>query len=69
MKPKLYDFLSEDFYQNNKEQFIYMWHFLSDKDIGEFYDIPAKKSEKSSSRFIIKSVMSAIDRIERERYV
>ena len=68
MEPKFYDFLPEDFYQINKEQLMYMWHFLSDKDIAELYDIPAKKVKNRRHDFNIKPVTSAIDRIERELY-
>ena len=45
-----------------------MWHFLSDKDIAELYDIPAKKVKNRRHDFNIKPVTSAIDRIERELY-
>ena len=68
MEPKFYDFLPEDFYQINKEQLMYMWHFLSDKDIAELYDIPARKVKDRRHDFNIKPVTSAIDRIERELY-
>ena len=68
MEPKFYDFLPEDFYQINKDQLMYMWHFLSDKDIAELYDIPAKKVKNRRHDFNIKPVTSAIDRIERELY-
>ena len=46
----------------------YMWHFLSDKDIAELYDISAKKVKNRRHDFNIKPVTSAIDRIERELY-
>ena len=65
---KFYDFLPEDFYQVNKDQLMYMWHFLSDKDIAELYDISAKKVKNRRHDFNIKPVTSAIDRIERELY-
>ena len=47
---------------------MYMWHFLSDKDIAELYDITAHKVKNRRHDFNIKPVTSAIDRIERELY-
>ncbi len=47
---------------------MYMWHFLSDKDIAELYDIPVRKVKNRRHDFNIKPVTSAIDRIERELY-
>ena len=43
-----------------------MWHFLSDKDIAELYEIPTYKVKKRRRDFNIKPITSAIDRIERE---
>ena len=68
MEPKFFDFLPEDFYQINKDQLMYMWHFMSDKDIAELYDIPVRTVKDRRHDFNIKPVTSAIDRIERELY-
>ena len=68
VEPRFFDSLPEDFYQINKDQLMYMWHFLSDKDIAELYEIPTYKVKNRRRDFNIKPVTSAIDRIERELY-
>lgn len=65
-EPKFLDFLPGNFYQVNKEHLMYMWHFLSDKDIGELYEIHTYKVKNRHRNFDIKPITSAFGQIERE---
>ena len=56
----------EDFYQLNKRQLMYLWHYLSDKKIGELYDISPRNVKKRRQAFEIDPITSMFDRRDRK---
>ncbi len=68
METEFLDSLQEDFYQIDKRRLMYLWHFLSDKEIGKLYDIPEYEVKKRRRDFDINPITSTFDRISRETY-
>lgn len=56
----------EDFYQLTKRQLMYLWHYLSDKKIGELYDISPRNVKKRRQAFEIDPITSMFDRRNRK---
>lgn len=55
----------EDFYQLTEKQLFYLWHYLSDKEIAELYDVFEYAVKKQRRIMGINPVSSMYDRIER----
>lgn len=56
----------EDFYQLTPKQLFYLWHYLSDKKIGELYDVSEYTVKKQRHNFGINPVSSMYDRMDRD---
>ena len=56
----------EDFYHLNKRQLMYLWHYLSDKKIGELYDISPRTVKKRRQAFETDPITSMFDRRDRK---
>ncbi len=50
------------------DRLMYLWHFLSDKEIGKLYDILEYEVKKRRRDFDINPITSTFDRISRETY-
>ena len=50
------------------DRLMYLWHFLSDKEIGKVYDILEYEVKKRRRDFDINPITSTFDRISRETY-
>ena len=66
MNPVVLDFFPEDFYQLNEKHLMYLWHFLTDKDIAELYGVTVYTVKKQRQNFGINPVSSSFDRLEQD---
>ncbi len=64
--PEDLDLFPEDFYRLTKRQLMYLWHYLSDKKIGELYDISPRNVKKRRQAFEIDPITSMFDRRDRK---
>ena len=66
MNPIVLDFFPEDFYQLNEKHLMYLWHFLTDKDIAELYGVTTYTVKKQRHIFGVNPVSSTFDRLEQD---
>ena len=66
MNPIVLDYFPEDFYQLNEKHLMYLWHFLTDKDIAELYGVTTYTVKKQRHSFGVNPVSSTFDRLEQD---
>ena len=64
--PEDLDLFPEDFYQLNEKHLMYLWHFLTDKDIAELYGVTTYTVKKQRHSFGVNPVSSTFDRLEQD---
>ena len=59
------DSFPEDFYQLDEEQLMFLWHFISDKEIAKLYDVSEYAVNKQRRSFGVNPISSTLDRMKR----